>query len=73
MYTYLIVGKNSEINIFGNYNENCIWKLNFGILSMHARVRVIITGKPLWHWFFEKNPESERKYNIYLRKLPTIQ
>ena len=32
----------------------------FGILSMRARVRVIITGKLLWHHFFgNKILESE--------------
>ena len=43
-------------------------KLNFGILSMRARVRVIITGKIPWSWFLENiNLESER-----FRKFPKI-
>ena len=36
-------------------------KLNFGILSMCARIRVIITSKIPWSWFLENiNLESER-------------
>ena len=40
--------------------KTIFWKLNFGILSMRARVRVIITGKLLWSQFFRnKILESE--------------
>ena len=42
-------------------------KLNFGILSMRARVRVIITGKLLWRQFFRnKILESEQNFRNYL-------
>ena len=39
--------KFSEINILEITMKTIFQKLNFGILSMHARVRVIITGKLL--------------------------
>ena len=38
---------------------------------MRARVKVIITGKLLWRWFFG-NKISEISENIYLRKFPAI-
>ena len=42
-------------------------KLNFGILSMRARVRVIITGKLIWCRFFgNKISKSERNFQKYL-------
>ena len=49
-------------------------KFNFRILSMCARVRVIITGKLLCRQFlFRKvNKISEISENIYLRKFPAI-
>ena len=52
-------------------------KLNFRILSMRARVRVIITGKLLRRRFseikFQKvNEILEISKNIYLRKFPAI-
>ena len=63
-------GKFSKINIFGNYNENHIWKLNFGILSIRVRVRVIITGKLLWRGFFRnKISESERDFGNFQKYL----
>ena len=45
-------------------------ELNFGILSMRARVRVIITGKLLWRQFFgnkfqKLNEILEISKNIY--------
>ena len=45
-------------------------KLNFGILSMHARVRVIITGKIPWSWLLENiNLESERDFENFRKYL----
>ena len=48
---------------------------------MHTRVRVIITGKLLWHRFFGNKFQKvneileilEISKNIYLRKFPAIQ
>ena len=63
-------GRFSEINIFGNYNENLILKLNFGIMSMWARVRVIVTGKLLWCRFFGyKISESEQDFGNFQKYL----
>ena len=45
-------------------------KLNFGILSMHARVKVIITGKLLWRWFFgNKILESQQDLGNFRKYL----
>ena len=41
-------------------------QLNFGIMSMCARVRVIVTGKLLWRQFFgNKILESERDFGNF--------
>ena len=41
-------------------------KLNFGILSICARIRIIITGKIPWSWFLENiNLESERDFGNF--------
>ena len=52
--------------------KTIFWKLNFGILSMCARVKVIIIGKLLWRWFFgNKILESQQDFGNF-QKFPTI-